>query len=229
MKRKWLKLLITFILLIIFTFIILVFLSNKVMPFYMNYSEAEMKRVVTTVINKSVTEEVTNQLEVDSLFVLKKENNNTIIVDFDPVIVNRVMSKISDVVYNNLKLISKKDKLTLEKYNLDESYFYIPSGIIFNTTMLNNIGPRIPINLEIISSVNPNLKTEVTEYGINNSLIEVYINVIVDVKMILPMYANTMQIVVVVPLAVKLIQGEVPKYYQRGYASSTLFFDEKST
>lgn len=229
MKRKWLKLLITFILLIIFTFIILVFLSNKVMPFYMNYSEAEMKRVVTTVINKSVTEEVTNQLEVDSLFVLKKENDNTIIVDFDPVIVNRVMSKISDVVYNNLKLISKKDKLTLEKYNLDESYFYIPSGIIFNTTMLNNIGPRIPINLEIISSVNPNLKTEVTEYGINNSLIEVYIHVIVDVKMILPMYSNTMQIVVVVPLAVKLIQGEVPKYYQRGYASSTLFFDEKST
>ena len=229
MKRKWLKLLITFILLIIFTFIILVFLSNKVMPFYMNYSEAEMKRVVTTVINKSVTEEVTNQLEVDSLFVLKKENDNTIIVDFDPVIVNRVMSKISDVVYNNLKLISKKDKLTLEKYNLDESYFYIPSGIIFNTTMLNNIGPRIPINLEIISSVNPNLKTEVTEYGINNSLIEVYINVIVDVKMILPMYSNTMQIVVVVPLAVKLIQGEVPKYYQRGYASSALFFDEKNT
>lgn len=229
MKRKWLKLLITFILLIIFTFIILVFLSNKVMPFYMNYSEAEMKRVVTTVINKSVTEEVTNQLEVDSLFVLKKENDNTIIVDFDPVIVNRVMSKISDVVYNNLKLISKKDKLTLEKYNLDESYFYIPSGIIFNTTILNNVGPRIPINLEIISSVNPNLKTEVTEYGINNSLIEVYINVIVDVKMILPMYSNTMQIVVVVPLAVKLIQGEVPKYYQRGYASSTLFFDEKST
>lgn len=229
MKRKWLKLLITFILLIIFTFIILVFLSNKVMPFYMNYSEAEMKRVVTTVINKSVTEEVTNQLEVDSLFVLKKENDNTIIVDFDPVIVNRVMSKISDVVYNNLKLISKKDKLTLEKYNLDESYFYIPSGIIFNTTILNNVGPRIPINLEIISSVNPNLKTEVTEYGINNSLIEVYINVIVDVKMILPMYSNTMQIVVVLPLAVKLIQGEVPKYYQRGYASSTLFFDEKST
>ena len=229
MKRKWLKLLITFILLIILTFIILVFLSNKVMPFYMNYSEAEMKRVVTTVINKSVTEEVTNQLEVDSLFILKKESENTIIVDFDPVIVNRVMSKISDVVYNNLKLISKKDKLTLEKYNLDESYFYIPSGIIFNTTMLNNIGPRIPINLEIISSVNPNLKTEVTEYGINNSLIEVYIHVIVDVKMILPMYSNTMQIVVVVPLAVKLIQGEVPKYYQRGYTSSTLFFDEKST
>ena len=78
MKRKWLKLLITFILLIIFTFIILVFLSNKVMPFYMNYSEAEMKRVVTTVINKSVTEEVTNQLEVDSLFVLKKENDNIV-------------------------------------------------------------------------------------------------------------------------------------------------------
>ena len=80
--------------------------------------------------------------------------------------------------------------------------------------------------MEMLSSVNPNIKTEVTEYGINNSLIEVYIHVIVDFKMVLPMYTNTMQVVVVVPLAVKLIQGNVPKYYQRGSLSSTLFFNE---
>lgn len=226
MKRKVLKLFILIIIIIIIALILLVVLSNKVMPLYMSYAKEEMKRVVTTVINKSITEEITNELEIDSLFILKKESNETIIVDFDPVIVNRIMSKISDLVYNNLELISKKDEDTLKKYNLDNSIFYIPSGSIFNTVALNNLGPKIPINMEMISSVNPNIKTEVTEYGINNSLIEVYIHVIVDFKMILPMYTNTMQVVVVVPLAVKLIQGNVPKYYQRGNPSSTLFFYE---
>ena len=226
MKRKVLKLFILIIIIIIIALILLVVLSNKVMPLYMSYAKEEMKRVVTTVINKSITEEITNELEIDSLFILKKESNETIIVDFDPVIVNRIMSKISDLVYNNLELISKKDEDTLKKYNLDNSIFYIPSGSIFNTVALNNLGPKIPINMEMISSVNPNIKTEVTEYGINNSLIEVYIHVIVDFKMILPMYTNTMQVVVVVPLAVKLIQGNVPKYYQRRSPSSTLFFYE---
>lgn len=213
------------ILIIILSITILVLLNNKVMPSYMSYADAEMKKVVTTVINKSITEEITNQLEIDSLFVLKKDSNNTTMIDFDPVIINRVMSKISDLVYTNLELVSKKDYNTLKKYNLNESIFSIPSGIIFNTTMLNNIGPRIPVKMEIISSVNPNIKTEVTEYGINNSLIEVYIHVIVDVKMILPMYSSTMQVVVVVPLAMKLIQGSVPKYYQKGSSNSSLFFD----
>ena len=226
MKRKVLKLFILIIIIIIIALILLVVLSNKVMPLYMSYAKEEMKRVVTTVINKSITEEITNELEIDSLFILKKESNETIIVDFDPVIVNRIMSKISDLVYNNLELISKKDEDTLKKYNLDNSIFYIPSGSIFNTVALNNLGPKIPINMEMISSVNPNIKTEVTEYGINNSLIEVYIHVIVDFKMILPMYTNTMQVVVVVTLAVKLIQGNVPKYYQRGSPSSNLFFYE---
>ena len=226
MKRKVLKLFILIIIIIIIALILLVFLSNKVMPLYMSYAKEEMKRVVTTVINKSITEEITNELEIDSLFILKKESNETIIVDFDPVIVNRIMSKISDLVYNNLELISKKDEEVLKKYNLDNSIFYIPSGSIFNTVALNNLGPKIPIKMEMLSSVNPNIKTEVTEYGINNSLIEVYIHVIVDFKMVLPMYTNTMQVVVVVPLAVKLIQGNVPKYYQRGSLSSTLFFNE---
>lgn len=230
MKKKVCKLILILLLMVILSIIILIFLSNKVMPIYLSYSEAEMKRVVTTVINESVTEEVTNELNIDSLFLIKQDENSKLtIVDFDPVIVNRVMSKIADLVYKNLKLIERQDFSTLEKFNISKSIFYIPTGIIFKTTLLNNLGPKIPVKLELISSVNPNIKTDVKEYGINNSLIEVCINVVVDVKMILPMYSDTMQVIVVIPLAVKLIQGEVPRYYQGGIGSNTLFFQEENT
>jgi len=227
MKKKIGRLLIIIIVVIILAFFVIIWLNNKVMPIYMNYSESEMKRLVTTVINKSVGEELTNQFDTNELFIIKSSNEKITMVDFDPVIVNRVMSSVSNIVYDNLKLISEKNKETLEKFNVSESIFYIPTGVIFDSVLLNNLGPKIPLNLELISSVNPDIKTKVTEYGINNSLIEVYIQVNASVKMVLPSYSKEMEIVVVVPLCVKLIQGDVPEYYQGGLGfGSSLFFSE---
>jgi len=214
MKKKLIKLFIIILLMLIISIIILTILNNKFMPIYLNYSSSEMKRLVTTVINKSITNDLTREFDINDLFIIKTdESTKTTIVDFDPVILNRVMSSISDIVYDNIKLISKRDKVTLEKYNIDESIFYIPSGIIFNSVLLNNLGPKIPVKMELISSVNPDIETKVTEYGINNSLIEVFIHVIASVKMILPTKSKELEITVVVPLAVKLIQGSVPEYY----------------
>jgi len=214
MKKKFLKLFIIVLLIIIISLTILSILNNKVMPVYIEYSSVEMKRLVTTVINKSITEDLTKELNINDLFIISKdENTKTTIVDFDPVILNRVMSFISDIVYDNLILISKKDQETLKKYNVSDSIFYIPSGIIFDSIWLNNLGPKIPIKMEIISSINPDIETKVSEYGINNSLIEVFIHVIASVKMILPTSSIDMEITVVVPLTVKLIQGNVPEYY----------------
>ncbi len=217
MKKNFLKLLIIMILVLLLAIILLSFFSNKIMPIYMNYAEGEIKSLVTTVITKSINDDLIDNISSDDLFIIKDENNsNMTIVDFDPVVINKLMSNISDTVYDNLKLLSEKDKDTLLKYNVNENIFYIPSGVIFNSPVLNNLGPKIPINMEIISLVNPNIETKVTEYGINNSLVEVFVNVVASVRMILPLRANEITVTVVVPIAVKIIQGMVPDYYLGG-------------
>lgn len=209
MKTRFLKLIITLFVIIILSFIFLIFLNKKVSPLYMEYAESEMERVVTTVINKSVSECSIS----DNLFLMKKDYDNTVIVDYDPVVLNKIIGEISNRVSNDLKLIGKKDFDTLKKYDLDISAFYIPSGIIFHSIFLNNLGPKIPIFMEPISSINPNIETKVTEYGINNSLIEVNIKVVVNIKMILPTSSKNNKIMVIVPLTVKIIQGNIPEYY----------------
>lgn len=214
MKKKFIKLFLIVIIIIMLSIVILKILNNKIMPIYLNYAESEMKRLITTVINKSINDDLINELDMDSLFIVKNDlNSQTVVIDFDPVSLNKIMAKVSDVVYDNLKLISEKDLETLEKYNVNESIFYIPIGIAFDSVVLNNLGSKIPIKMELISSINPDIETKVTEYGINNSLIEVFIHVIASVKMILPTASKEMEIVVVVPVAVKLIQGSVPEYY----------------
>lgn len=209
MKTRFLKLIIILFVIIILSFIFLIFLNKKVSPLYMEYAESEMERVVTTVINKSVSECSIS----DNLFLMKKDYDNTVIVDYDPVVLNKIIGEISNRVSNDLKLIGKKDFDTLKKYDLDISAFYIPSGIIFHSIFLNNLGPKIPIFMEPISSINPNIETKVTEYGINNSLIEVNIKVVVNIKMILPTSSKNNKIMVIVPLTVKIIQGNIPEYY----------------
>ena len=216
MKNKFGKLLIILVMIVIISILILSLLSYKVMPIYMSYADAEMQRLVTVVINKTISDDLKIN-SIDDLFIIKSDSNtNMTMVDFDPVVLNRVMSRISDIVYQNVKLIGEGDKETLEKYNVSSNIFYIPSGIIFNSTLLNNLGPKIPIKMEIISSVNPNIETKVTEYGINNSLVEVFIKVNASIKMILPLASSNIDVSVVVPISVKLIQGMVPDYYLGG-------------
>lgn len=202
------KVFIIVFIIIIISLVIIILINNKVMPIYMNYAESEMERVVTTVINKSVLECKIN----DDMFIIKNVNSNTI-VDYDPMIINKIMSDISNKVYDNLKKVGDQDEEILKKYNLDKTVFNIPTGVIFKSILLNNLGPKVPVKLELISSVNSNIESKVTEYGINNSLIEVNIKVNVTIKMILPTSSRNNKISVVVPLTVKIIQGNIPEYY----------------
>ena len=209
MKKNIIKLLLVLFFIIIVSIIFISILSKKIMPIYINYSESEIEKIVTVVVNRVVNETNLN----DNLFIVKNDVNQTTIVDYDPVVINKIISSISNNVYDNLKLIEQMDTNIFIKYNLDKSVFYVPSGIIFNSVMLNNLGPKIPLKLKLIGSVNPNIETKVTEYGINNSLIEVNIKVNTSIRMILPLSSKDKKITVVVPLTVKIIQGNIPEYY----------------
>ena len=79
--------------------------------------------------------------------------------------------------------------------------------------MLNNLGPRIPIGMELVSSINSNLETKVSEYGINNSLIEISVKINTTIRMILPTSSKKINVSVIVPLTIKIIQGSIPEYY----------------
>jgi len=214
--KKIFKLFIIIIFIIIVAFILIVLLNRKIEPLYISYANIEMKRVVNTVINKTVSEYEFN----NDLFIVKN-NNDLTIIDYDPIVINKIISYISNNVYDNLKLIEKMDATFLKKYNIDKSVFYIPTGVIFNVVVLNNLGPKIPVKLEPISSVNCNLETKVTEYGINNSLIEMSVKIEASFRMILPFSTNELNVVVTTPFAVKIIQGNIPEYYFGGLKNSS--------
>ena len=61
--------------------------------------------------------------------------------------------------------------------------------------------------------------TDVTEYGINNALIKLIIDVKVDTRIILPIISEEINIDASIPIAMKVVQGKIPDYYMNGFSS----------
>ena len=222
-KRNIILLIILFI--IIGVIVFLNYINKQVTPLFFNVAKSETEKLATLIINDAVSKQLTDELNTDNLFEINKDNSGTInSIDFNSKIVNQVLTTTTNSVSVNLKYLEEGriDLITLpdsvlinyDKEDLEEGIIYrVPSGIVFGNTILSNIGPKIPVKLNLIGSITSNVKTKATNYGINNALIEVYVNLKVTLEVILPFTKEKTTVKSSVPLAIKLVQGNVPSFY----------------
>ena len=216
-RRKTLIILIVIIIIIIIAFFSLKLVINNISPIMMEYSKSEMKKVAATLINKAITNDILEEMNLDELFIVDKSSDEEIItIMLDPSIVNKAVSRATDAVEDSLKRVEMRDDGVLKDFNINENCFYVPTGIVFSNPILSNIGPKIPIKLKMVGNVTSGIVTDVKEYGINNSIITISMEVSVEIKVILPLTTDYVSITNYIPLAIKLIQGKVPIYYGDG-------------
>lgn len=235
-RKKYKKL--NFIIIIIITVIIGIFytfryINKKVLPVLIDYAESEANKIATTVINHAINNEVTNNLNTDDLFITTEDNNNNIkSIDYNPIYVNKILSLITNSVQDSLIKLQEGDISELgisssiyyfnEKKLKNGVIFEVPTGVAFNNILLSNLGPKIPVKLNMIGDLSTNINTAVTEYGINNALVQINVNVKVVEQLILPYISKKMTIETNIPIAIKLLQGEIPSYYFNGLSSPNL-------
>lgn len=199
MKKKLRLFIISIILIFIILYLILSIFTKKFSPFILEYSKGEIKRIASTVINKAIDTNITNKLDPNKLFIL--ENREVITVTLDPVLVNSISNDAVEAV-----------EIMLNDY-LKNNYFRVPIGIIFNNPLLMNIGPKIPVKFLLLGNITSGIETEIKEYGINNSVIIISLEIKAEIKVILPITSDYVSITNYVPISIKLIQGNVPVYY----------------
>lgn len=227
--------LIIIVIILIFIGIISVFwiMNNKLTPVIMDYAEIQAGRIATLVINQAITKEVTNEMDMDDLFIITKGENDKIkSIDFNPLTINKMLSMVTSNVQLYLQNLENGNieeiglsNIGLGNYDKDKLQdgiiFEVPTGIVFNNSLLYNIGPKVPVRLSLIGDIVSNVETEVTNYGINNALIEIIIKISVVEQVILPFASDKITVSTNVPVAIKLIQGEVPNYYLQGDTTGT--------
>lgn len=228
------KITIIIILLLISILVVFKIFNRFAKPIFMTYAKSETKKLATLIINNAVSKQVSENLTVDNLFnITNDKNGNITSISFNSVIVNKVLTTTTSSVELNLRYIQNGQVDLLEipndvlisydKEKLKKGIVYeMPFGVIFNNSILTNISPRIPVKLNLIGSITSQIDTKITNYGINNALIEVYINLELDLQVILPFVSDKTTVKTSVPVAIKLIQGSVPNYYSNGLSSPSI-------
>lgn len=205
-------------------------LNNKIMPKLLKYAEQESYKIGTLIINDAISKKVVEDLNVDDMFIITYDKKGEIVsIDFDTVIVNKVLTQATRQVELSLKyleadhleLIDLPKNIIINNHH-DGILFMLPIGLAFSNVLLSNLGPKIPIKLELVGSVLSGIDTKLTNYGINNALIELSLNLEVSLNVILPFVSKRETIKTKIPLAIKLLNGKIPEYYLNGYLSSPI-------
>ena len=204
-------LIITFTLIVLLSLIIINILNKKALPLFNKYSKIETKKIISKIVNSNVTEYVKNNIDKDKILITTKDQKGNIkSIDFNTVEVNKILVGTSKIVEDNLKKIEKNKEIVFE----------LPSGIIFGNNIMSNIMPKIPIKLELIGNIICYIQPNIKNYGINDALITIYINVVAEEKILLPFSSTTTKIETNIPIVMKLIEGDIPSYYMDGYLSN---------
>ena len=237
-KKKFCLLIIIFIMIITSTFYFIYYYSNKPIPLWLAYAEAETKKLTILVINKAVTKQI-NNIEVSEVFDIHYNDDGEIqLIDFNSQNTAKILSIMTSLVELNLRAIEegKIDMLelpenSLSEYNLElldkGIILEIPLGIVTNSALLYNLGPKVPVKLSLVGDVSTGFSTEVVEYGINNALLKLMIDIKVDTKIILPIVSDTITIDCSIPIAMKVIQGKIPNYYIDGFTTKSNIVEGK--
>ncbi len=234
-KKKKNGLLITIAILIsvmTMTFLFINYYSKKALPLILSYAEAETKKLTILVINKAVTKQI-NDMDTDELFDIAYNKDGEItLIDFNSKKTSKILSTMTSLVELNLRAVEegKIDMLelpdnSLSDYNMNllekGIIVEVPLGIITNSSLLYNIGPKIPVKLSLVGDVVTGFSSEVVEYGINNALLKLMIDIKVDTKIILPIVSDQITIDCSIPIAMKVIQGKIPSYYIDGFTTKS--------
>lgn len=225
---------IIFIFFLISLFFVLRYINSKVSPVILNYAELELRKLSSVIINSAVSTSTKN-MNFEELFIVTKDNNGEIkTIDFNPIEVNELLALATEVIQNNLKRLEEGDIEELDLSNSsylgsadklkDGVIFEIPSGLAFGNSFFNNLGPKVPVKISLVGDIFSEISTKVTNYGINNALIEIRINLRLTEQVFLPTSSNKIEIETSIPLTLKLIQGTVPSYYLTGINQNSSSF-----
>ena len=210
-----------FLLILLVMLIIFKIINSKVTPILVNYAEVETERIAMAVINKSITSFLDDERLNNLVLTTVNDDDEIISVDFDSKVVNSVLYDITNSIENDLILIDngKLDEIGIpisnfyEKNDVSGIVYYIPFGVVTGSSVIADIGPKIPVKNKLVGSVYSNVKTEVMEYGINNAIIKIYIEVEVNEQVILPFLSKKVTIKSNVPVLMKMVQGKIPSVY----------------
>ncbi|OEH93963.1 sporulation protein YunB [Bacillus solimangrovi] len=221
--------LITFITFIILTFQGLWIINEGIKPALLNIAEAKTQQIANKAINQAFNKKLAEDLNVDQLVFIEKDSTGKVTsIGWNQRVVStvlrettyRVQEYLTQVEEGNIPDTGMPPDIDIEVDDPEKRrqgiVYEMPLGQATNNALLANLGPKVPVRFTAIGSVRPDVREEITSYGINNAKFKVFIHVEVDLRVVIPFAAKATTVSADIPVDIRIIQGDVPYLYNSG-------------
>lgn len=207
------KIIILTISVFLLTYLMIKLFTIKSEKILLDYAQNKSMQLSSILINNAIYE-ITYNNNYESFMKTNINKDNMLDIELDNKKANEILFQINDNILRNINNIEKGNfTIFSDKYLDDNLIFSVPIGVIYDIPILVGIGPKIPFKLDIIANTNNSIYTNIKEYGINNSIIEVILKINLNIQIILPFSSKEVNISKDIPIDTKIIEGKVPTYY----------------
>ena len=194
LKRKY-YILITFLISLFLFIIIFSLYSKKLNPKLNDY------------IDFLVKDEIYKKVIKSNNFITNEEVNDILYIDKNK--------------SNEIKDKSNKWRIEIPKIGLNApikegttpEILTVPFFIASDNIIISSLGPKVKFKYEIIDNVKGKIKTKVTDFGVNNALVEMYFELEIGYLVVIPMNKKESVLKTEILISSKIINGKVPTFY----------------
>lgn len=208
-KIKYLKL--TIIMVIIATFFWFSYFSKHLLPKIQQISAIEAENYTYKVLYNIVNDCVKKVDKTNFLVFKNNQQGELVLSEYN-----------MDEIYNLINLINEK------AINNKSYVFFIPGGLVSKNFLFNYWGSKIPIEVKSLNSMYTNIKTKVSDYGLNNALVEVYVVIETKQQLVIPFTKKALNFKYDILVSSYFINGKVPSIYSKNFEISSNIFDISS-
>lgn len=211
---------------------IIYYINAQLTPMYLDYAEIQTNKIASMVISKAINSRIANALDVNEIIEEVPTDSTTMVTTrFNTEIINRILADTNSLVQShleqaeqgNLSSLPYLDDIEYDKQTMEDQggiVFFVPMGQATNIPIIGNLGPKIPIRFHVIGNVQSNVTSKITKFGINNAYVEINIHIKVNVQIIVPLASKMSTVEQSIPVAMGIVQGQVPYIYTGGDSDS---------
>lgn len=199
-KRNRRRLLLT--VLVALPFVMVVFLHYSISPLVQELAKARVDNRASYIINEAVEAILREEaVDYDNIILFEKDINGAI---------TALRTNMNEINHLKTRILSVIDTMLLD---LDVNEIGLPLGSVILPELFSGTGPTLPVKVMSISRSDAEFRNEFKEAGINQSLQQIMMDVVITMTILTPVGTETVTTVSQVVVAETVIVGDIPDSY----------------
>lgn len=198
-KRRKYTFVIWIVIIIAFILYFYNYIDKNIRPTVIAISEIEARAITTDAINRTIKNKITKDINYNDLIFVKYDNDGQVtLMQANTILMNNIASEVA------LEVQEQMEKLS-------ESKIKIPLSNAFDTQLINL--PSVRLQIVPQGAVTVDFATEFESSGINQTRHRIYLIIITDIKIIVPLVSENIRVATNIPIAETIIVGDVPEQF----------------